>query len=129
MELRLWRSFPSQTARSAVSFSTTGIFPHLIFALDTAHAFIPTLTLSLCTSRMQSRVKACLEMVQSVQDLKTALFSLDLAIQKQDWEAATRCVQRARAIDAEVVESGFAEAVVVRFLLARGRRRREEAYH
>ncbi|GAA5979541.1 hypothetical protein JCM11641_005429 [Rhodosporidiobolus odoratus] len=60
----------------------------------------------------QSRVKACIDMVQAVQDLKTAIASLNVAMQKQDWEAATRCVQRARAIDAAVVSSGFAEAVV-----------------
>ncbi|GAA5821216.1 hypothetical protein JCM11251_004517 [Rhodosporidiobolus azoricus] len=60
----------------------------------------------------QSRVKECIDMVQAVQDLKTAIASLDIAMQKQDWEAATRCVQRARAIDPEIVSSGFAEAVV-----------------
>ncbi|GAA5924274.1 hypothetical protein JCM10213_004539 [Rhodosporidiobolus nylandii] len=60
----------------------------------------------------QSRVKECIDMVQAVQDLKTAIASLDIAMQKQDWEAATRCVQRARAIDPAIVSSGFAEAVV-----------------
>ncbi|GAA6000376.1 hypothetical protein JCM10207_007985 [Rhodosporidiobolus poonsookiae] len=60
----------------------------------------------------QSRVKECIEMVQAVQDLKTAIASLDIAMQRQDWEAATRCMQRASAIDPAVVLSGFAEAVV-----------------
>ncbi|BGP23290.1 intra-Golgi transport-related protein [Rhodotorula toruloides] len=60
----------------------------------------------------QSRVKECIEMVQAVQELKTAIASLDIAMQKQDWEAATRCMQRARAIDPSIVSSGFAEAVV-----------------
>ncbi|GAA5924995.1 hypothetical protein JCM1841_004045 [Sporobolomyces salmonicolor] len=60
----------------------------------------------------QSRVKASIEVVQAVQDLKTAIASLDMAMQKQDWEAATRAMQRARSIDPEVVSSGFAEAVV-----------------
>ncbi|GAA5858483.1 hypothetical protein JCM8547_007326 [Rhodosporidiobolus lusitaniae] len=60
----------------------------------------------------QSRVTECIEMVQAVQDLKSAIASLDIAIQKQDWEGATRCVQRARAIDPAIVSSGFAEAVV-----------------
>ncbi|GAA5938237.1 Golgi transport complex subunit COG4 [Sporobolomyces koalae] len=60
----------------------------------------------------QSRVKASIDVVQAVQDLKTAIASLDLAIQKQDWEAATRAMQRAKAIDPEIVASGFAEAVV-----------------
>ncbi|BGO90102.1 hypothetical protein NBRC10512_004040 [Rhodotorula toruloides] len=60
----------------------------------------------------QSRVKECIEMVQAVQELKTAIASLDIAMQKQDWEAATRCMQRARAIDPNIVSSGFAEAVV-----------------
>ncbi|BGP30594.1 Golgi transport complex subunit 4 [Rhodotorula toruloides] len=60
----------------------------------------------------QSRVKECIEMVQAVQEVKTAIASLDIAMQKQDWEAATRCMQRARAIDPSIVSSGFAEAVV-----------------
>ncbi|BGP01261.1 Conserved oligomeric Golgi complex subunit 4 [Rhodotorula toruloides] len=60
----------------------------------------------------QSRVKECIEMVQAVQELKTAIASLDIAMQKQDWEAATRSMQRARAIDPSIVSSGFAEAVV-----------------
>ncbi|GAA5869453.1 hypothetical protein JCM16303_000476 [Sporobolomyces ruberrimus] len=60
----------------------------------------------------QSRVKASIDVVQAVQDLKTAIASLDVAIQKQDWEAATRAMQRARAIDPEIVSSGFAEAIV-----------------
>ncbi|GAA5965855.1 hypothetical protein JCM21900_005467, partial [Sporobolomyces salmonicolor] len=60
----------------------------------------------------QSRVRASIEVVQAVQDLKTAIASLDMAMQKQDWEAATRAMQRARSIDPEVVSSGFAEAVV-----------------
>ncbi|GAA5976610.1 hypothetical protein JCM10908_005566 [Rhodotorula pacifica] len=60
----------------------------------------------------QSRVKECIDMVQAVQDLKSAIAALDAAMQKQDWEAATRSMQRAMAIDAEVISSGFAEAVV-----------------
>lgn len=52
-------------------------------------------------------------MVQAVQDLKSAIASLDAAMQKQDWESATRSMQRAMAIDADVISSGFAEAVVV----------------
>jgi len=58
-------------------------------------------------------VKASIDVVQAVQDLKTAIASLDLAVQKQDWEAATRAMQRARAIDPEIISSGFAEAIVV----------------
>ncbi|GAA6059731.1 hypothetical protein JCM10212_000259 [Sporobolomyces blumeae] len=60
----------------------------------------------------QSRVKASIDVVQAVQDLKTAIASLDVAIQKHDWEAATRAMQRARAIDPEIVSSAFAEAIV-----------------
>ncbi|KAG0655450.1 hypothetical protein C6P46_000992, partial [Rhodotorula mucilaginosa] len=60
----------------------------------------------------QSRVKECIDMVQAVQDLKSAIASLDAAMQKQDWESATRSMQRAMAIDADVISSGFAEAVV-----------------
>lgn len=61
----------------------------------------------------QSRVKESIEVVQAVQDLKTSIASLDVAMQKEDWEAATRSMQRASAIDPAVVASGFAEAVVV----------------
>lgn len=59
-------------------------------------------------------MKECIDMVQAVQDLKSAIASLDAAMQKQDWESATRSMQRAMAIDADVISSGFAEAVVVR---------------
>lgn len=52
-------------------------------------------------------------MIQAVQDLKSAIASLDIAMQKHDWEAATRSVQRAAAIDPAIVSSGFADAVVV----------------
>lgn len=48
-----------------------------------------------------------------MQDLKTSIASLDGAMQKQDWEAATRFIQRASAIEPAVVASRFAEAVVV----------------
>lgn len=64
--------------------------------------------------RQQSRVKECIDMVQAVQDLKSAIAALDAAMQNQDWESATRSMQRAMAIDSAVVSSGFAEAVVVR---------------
>ncbi|SCV74096.1 BQ2448_6528 [Microbotryum intermedium] len=60
----------------------------------------------------QSRVKEAIEYVQAVQDLKTSIAALDAAIEKHDWEAATRFMQRASAIDPKVVASGFAEAVV-----------------
>ena len=49
-----------------------------------------------------------------MQDLKSSIATLDGAIQKADWEAATRALQRASAIDEAVVASRFAEAVVVR---------------
>lgn len=68
------------------------------------------LNLSFCS---QSKVKTSIEVVQAVQDLKSSIANLDAAMQKQDWEAATRYMQRASAIDPEVVSSGFAEAVVV----------------
>ncbi|KAK4050105.1 Golgi transport complex subunit 4 [Microbotryomycetes sp. JL201] len=60
----------------------------------------------------QSRVKESIEIVQTVQELKTAITALDEAMQRQDWEAATRSMQRASAIDPEILKSGFAEAVV-----------------
>jgi len=53
-------------------------------------------------------------MVQAVQDLKSAIASLDLNMQKHDWEAATRSMQRATAIDPAIASSSFADAVVVR---------------
>lgn len=61
----------------------------------------------------QSRVKSSIEVVQAVQDLKTSIASLDQAMQKQDWESATRFTQRAAAIEPSIVASSFAEAVVV----------------
>ncbi|TNY17793.1 COG4 transport protein-domain-containing protein [Rhodotorula diobovata] len=60
----------------------------------------------------QSRVKECIEMVQAVQDLKSTIASVDINMQKHDWEAATRCMQRATAIDPAIVSSTFADAVV-----------------
>ncbi|KAK4058322.1 Golgi transport complex subunit 4 [Microbotryomycetes sp. JL221] len=60
----------------------------------------------------QSRVKDSIEVVQAVQELKTSITTLDEAMQRQDWEAATRAMQRASAIDPDIVKSGFAEAVV-----------------
>ncbi|GAA5921563.1 hypothetical protein JCM3775_003107 [Rhodotorula graminis] len=60
----------------------------------------------------QSRVKECIEMVQAVQDLKSAIASLDVNMQKHDWEAATRSMQRATAIDPVIASSSFADAVV-----------------
>ncbi len=51
-----------------------------------------------------------------MQDLKSSIASLDAAIQKADWEAATRALQRATGIDDAVVASRFAEAVVVSIL-------------
>ncbi|KAL8286854.1 hypothetical protein RQP46_003860 [Phenoliferia psychrophenolica] len=60
----------------------------------------------------QSRVRASIEVVQAVQELKSSIAGLDTAIQKQDWEAATRLMQRATAIDPDIIASGFAEAVV-----------------
>ncbi|KAI5479668.1 hypothetical protein MNV49_003178 [Pseudohyphozyma bogoriensis] len=60
----------------------------------------------------QSRVKASIEVVQAVQDLKSSIASLSTSIAKQDWETATRFMQRATALDPEIVASRFAEAVV-----------------
>lgn len=34
-------------------------------------------------------------------------------VEKQDWEAATRHMQRALAVDQSIVQSSFSEAVVV----------------
>ncbi|SCZ99139.1 BZ3500_MvSof-1268-A1-R1_Chr3-1g05834 [Microbotryum saponariae] len=65
-----------------------------------------------CDRSFQSRVKEAIEYVQAVQDLKTSIAALDTAIEKNDWEAATRFMQRASAIDPKIVASGFAEAVV-----------------
>ena len=59
-------------------------------------------------------MRSSIEVVQAVQELKTSIAGLDSAMQKQDWEAATRLMQRATAIDPAIIASGFAEAVVVR---------------
>lgn len=64
----------------------------------------------------QSRVTSCIEMVQAVQDLKTAIQSIALSIEKHDWETATRHIQRATSIDSQILNSGFANAVVVSLL-------------
>jgi hypothetical protein len=77
----------------------------------------------------QSRVRESIDMVQAVQDLKVrthprkrqyidctqlAIQSIDAAVNRADWETATRHVQRAMAIDPKIVNSRFAEAIVVR---------------
>lgn len=60
----------------------------------------------------QSRVKDCIDRVLSAIELKDALGQLFHAIDRADWEAATRHVQRANAIDQDFITSRFAEAVV-----------------
>jgi hypothetical protein len=61
----------------------------------------------------QSRVKDCIDRVQSAAELKDAFHQLFQAIEYADWEAATRHVQRANAIDRAFLTSHFVEAVVV----------------
>ncbi|MBW0480142.1 hypothetical protein O181_019857 [Austropuccinia psidii MF-1] len=60
----------------------------------------------------QSRVTNCIDRVQSATELKDALSQLFLAIERADWEAATRHVQRANALDRAFLTSQFAQAVV-----------------
>ncbi|WAQ92854.1 hypothetical protein PtA15_17A336 [Puccinia triticina] len=60
----------------------------------------------------QSRVKDCIDRVQSAAELKDAFNQLFQAIEYADWEAATRHVQRANAIDRAFLTSQFVEAVV-----------------
>lgn len=61
----------------------------------------------------QSRVTESIEMVQAVQDLKTAIHSIAISVEKHDWETATRHIQRARSIDPLILNSDYAGAVVV----------------
>jgi len=61
----------------------------------------------------QSRVKDCIDRVQSAAELKDAFNQLFQAIEYADWEAATRHAQRAIAIDRAFLTSQFVEAVVV----------------
>lgn len=61
----------------------------------------------------QSRVKECIDRVQAITELKDALINVFQAIEKADWEAATRHIQRANGINPEMIRSQFAEAVVV----------------
>lgn len=62
----------------------------------------------------QSRVKDSIEFVTETQELKQSIAALDVAIQREDWEAATRYMQRATTnVSPQVLNSGFAEAVVV----------------
>ncbi|POV98015.1 hypothetical protein PSHT_14258 [Puccinia striiformis] len=60
----------------------------------------------------QSRVKNCIDRVQSAAELKDAFNQLFQAIEYADWEAATRHAQRANAIDRGFLTSQFVEAVV-----------------
>jgi len=60
----------------------------------------------------QSRVKDCIDRVQSAAELKDAFNQLFQAIEYADWEAATRHAQRAIAIDRAFLTSQFVEAVV-----------------
>ncbi|PLW24624.1 hypothetical protein PCASD_01410 [Puccinia coronata f. sp. avenae] len=60
----------------------------------------------------QSRVKDCIDRVQSAAELKDAFNQLFQAIEYADWEAATRHAQRAIAIDRGFLTSQFVEAVV-----------------
>ncbi|KAH9820724.1 COG4 transport protein-domain-containing protein [Melampsora americana] len=60
----------------------------------------------------QNRVKECIDRVQAATELKDALVNVFQAIEKADWEAATRHIQRANGINPEMIRSQFAEAVV-----------------
>lgn len=60
----------------------------------------------------QTRVKDCIDRVQSATELKDAFKQLFQAIEWADWEAATRHVQRANAVDRGFLTSQFVEAVV-----------------
>lgn len=61
----------------------------------------------------QSRVKDCIDRVQATTELKDAFVNIFRAIEKADWEAATRHIQRANSIPMNLLHSKFAEAVVV----------------
>ncbi|KAG0141759.1 hypothetical protein CROQUDRAFT_51247 [Cronartium quercuum f. sp. fusiforme G11] len=60
----------------------------------------------------QNRLKECIDRVQAIAELKDSFKNLLRAIENADWEAATRHIQRARAIKPEILGSQFAEAVV-----------------
>ncbi|CAH7672834.1 COG4 transport protein-domain-containing protein [Phakopsora pachyrhizi] len=60
----------------------------------------------------QSRVKECIDRVQAATELKDAFGQIFQAIERMDWEVATRHVQRANALDKDFLISKFAEAVV-----------------
>lgn len=47
--------------------------------------------------------------------VQTAISSISTDIEKEDWESATRHMQRALNIDPSIVASEFAQAVVVSF--------------
>ncbi|EGF98294.1 uncharacterized protein MELLADRAFT_96027 [Melampsora larici-populina 98AG31] len=59
----------------------------------------------------QSRVKECIDWVQAVTELKNVLINTFQAIKKDDWEAATRRIQRANGNNPELTRSQFEEAV------------------
>ncbi|GAA96628.1 hypothetical protein E5Q_03298 [Mixia osmundae IAM 14324] len=61
---------------------------------------------------VQSRLRESIEMVQSVQELKTAILSISVSIGRLDWETATRHLQRAMQVDPAITTSAFAESSV-----------------
>ncbi|KAK1926544.1 COG4 transport protein-domain-containing protein [Papiliotrema laurentii] len=58
------------------------------------------------------RVKEAADIVTEVLELKNALQTLTTAIAKSDWESASRSCRRAMDVRKEVIEGGFAGAVV-----------------
>lgn len=65
----------------------------------------------------QNRLKDCIDRVQALMELRDAFRNLLVAIEHADWEAATRHFQCARAVRPEVLNSQFAQAVVVESLV------------
>ncbi|ORY33702.1 COG4 transport protein-domain-containing protein [Naematelia encephala] len=59
-----------------------------------------------------SRVREATDIVTEVLELKNALQTLSSAIAKSDWESASRACRRAMQVRKEVIEGGFAGAVV-----------------
>ncbi|EIW72587.1 hypothetical protein TREMEDRAFT_70757 [Tremella mesenterica DSM 1558] len=58
------------------------------------------------------RVKEATDIVTEVLELKNALQTLSAAIDKEDWESASRACRRAMSVRKEVIDSGFAGGVV-----------------
>ncbi|KAI9002120.1 COG4 transport protein-domain-containing protein [Hyaloraphidium curvatum] len=60
----------------------------------------------------QSRVRSTMKLVEDIQELKTLVTGVDVAMSGNDFESAAKHIQRYLAFDPKVIESLFADASV-----------------